>query len=287
MKVSDKVANAVQTLCSSMKSVVKVALLSRRCTVKADADPGETLIILGNGPSLNETMTRHGKELAACKLMAVNYACKAPQFYALKPEYYVMIDPVFYTEYDTNENVRRLWSDLSTRVDWPMCIYVPAKASIPVDMSGCGNVRVERINPVGVEGFAWLENVLFASGRGMPRPRNVLIASLMVALKIGFKRIFIVGADHTWTRTLEVNERNEVVSVQPHFYKDNEAENKRNETVYKNIRLHEIMYSFHVAFKSYFAIERYARHAGVDIFNATPGSFIDAFRRKGLEAIDD
>ena len=72
------------------------------------------------------------------------------------------------------------------------------------------------------------------------------------------------------------------MSVQPHFYRDNDAEHQRVASVYKNVRLHELLLSFHIAFKAYFDVDEYARYIGANIYNATPGSFIDAFPRKSL-----
>ena len=115
----------------------------------------------------------------------------------------------------------------------------------------------------------------------MPRPRNVLIPSLMVGLRMGYRRIVIVGADHTWTRTLSVDDQNRVVSIQPHFYKDNDKEQERVASVYRDVRLHEVLGSMAIAFRSYHAIADYAARCDVSILNATPGSFIDAFPRLG------
>ena len=104
----------------------------------------------------------------------------------------------------------------------------------------------------------------------------------MIGLKMGFRQIYLTGADHSWTKTLAVDDDNLVVSIQPHFYKDNQAEHTRVASVYKDIRLHEILLSFHIAFRSYFFVSRYAKTIGASIFNATPGSFIDAFPRRSL-----
>lgn len=71
-----------------------------------------------------------------------------------------------------------------------------------------------------------------------------------------------------------------MVSVQPHFYKEDDDEKKRVVNEYRSYRLHQILESFRVAFESYHRIARYARRAGVNIYNATPGSYIDAFERK-------
>ena len=113
----------------------------------------------------------------------------------------------------------------------------------------------------------------------MPRPRNVLIPSIMEAIGMGYKKVYIAGADHSWTRTLSVDDDNNVVSVQPHFYKEDDREVQRINTEYMHHPLHTIMYSFYVAFKSYFTIARYARSRGTEVVNITPGSFIDAFPR--------
>lgn len=234
---------------------------------------------MGNGPSLTDTMRHNAKSLEANRLLAVNFAANADEFLRLQPDFYVMADPVFFHNLD-NVNVNRLWNNLSTRVSWPMTIFIPAREKLPVTLPQ--NITVSRFNPVGVEGFQWLENMAFASGAGMPRPRNVLIPSIMIGIRLGFKTIHIVGADHSWTKTLEVTDDNVVVSIQPHFYEDNDAEHQRVASVYKDIRLHQIMYSFYVAFRSYFTISRFARSRGVNIYNSTPGSFIDAFPRRPL-----
>ncbi len=282
MKLVDRVSRWADKSGSTLKSLAKIAVESRKCNLKAVAKPGESLVIMGNGPSLAETIESDRAELEKHPLMAVNFAVKGEEFFELKPEYYTMIDPAFFVEYEVNENVKKLWDALLNRVDWSMTVIVPARAVIPVDLSKNGNIRIGRINPVGVEGFAWLENWAFGSGRGMPRPRNVLIGSLMAGLLLGYKKIYVVGADHTWTENLRVNERNELCAVENHFYEESEDVLTRRASIYRGVRMHEMMYSLYVAFSSYFAIERYAKSKGVEIINATPHSFIDAFKRGKL-----
>ena len=96
---------------------------------------------------------------------------------------------------------------------------------------------------------------------------------------MGYKEILIFGADHSWMKTLSVTDGNEVVSIQPHFYKDGEDEQNRVRHEYRNYRLHQIVESFAIAFKSYHDIAQYAASRCIKVYNATPGSFIDAFPR--------
>lgn len=285
MGISKKIASAAALCATSAKSVIKLAIESRPCGIRKAEDSDESLIIMGNGPSLADTMANHAPALRNHPLMAVNFAANAEEFYGFQPRYYVLADPVFFAD-TPHENVLKLWKNLSERIKWPMTLFVPAKMRRKARLSSNHNIDLQTFNPVGVEGFRWLENAAFASGRGMPRPRNVLIVAIMIALKMGYKNIWLTGADHSWTRTLEVDENNTVISVQPHFYKDNDAEHARVASVYKDIRLHQIMHSFYVAFRSYFFIRRFADHSGATIINATPGSFIDAFPRRQLSELD-
>ena len=142
--------------------------------------------------------------------------------------------------------------------------------------------RIETFNAVGVEGPDAFCHAAFRRGLGMPRPRNVLIPAIMIAIKAGFKTIHLTGADHSWLRTIGVNDNNEVESIQPHFYADDKRELRRSAAEYRGYRLHDILQSFTVAFRSYHEIARFAAKEGVKIYNSTPGSFIDAFERRGL-----
>ncbi|MDE7120512.1 MAG: hypothetical protein K2O10_07865, partial [Muribaculaceae bacterium] len=119
-------------------------------------------------------------------------------------------------------------------------------------------------------------------GAGMPRPRNVLIPSLMLAIAMGYRDITVLGADHGWLSTLSVTDDNRVVSVQPHFYKADKNEEQRVSAVYGTLRLDQVLESMTIAFRAYHSIERYARRKGARIYNATPGSMIDAFKRRNF-----
>lgn len=277
--ISDKISSFVGNLSGTVKSIVKLMFQSRRSFVtKAD---GERVIIMGNGPSLNETIENHIDILKTTPAIAVNFAANAPQFTMLRPRYYVLADPHFFVN-KQDINVAKLMSNLSELVDWTMTLFVPNSVKNHNITIANKNISIEYFNMVGVEGFQWFENFAFSRGYGMPRPRNVLIPSIMIAMQMGYKEIYITGADHSWTKTLSVNENNEVISIQPHFYKEDEKEQKRIRTDYLHYPLHQIIYSFYVAFKSYFVIQRYAKNRKIDIYNSTPESFIDAFPRRPL-----
>lgn len=284
--ISDKMSQFVTNIGTTFKSMIKIVIQSSRPTISKSAREGETLIIMGNGPSLATTIRDHSDILKSHDLMAVNFAANTDEFLSLKPKYYILADPLFFSK-GGHTNVDTMYQRLSSMVDWKMKLFVPSKMfNVAQCLISNPNIEIETFNPVGVEGFAWAESLAFRSGYGMPRPRNVLIPAIMSGILAGYKKIAIAGADHSWMRTIEVNDKNEVISVQPHFYKDSDEEKSRVTTTYRNYRLHDIVYSFYVAFRSYFAVRRYADSHGIEIVNVTPDSFIDAFPRKNILEID-
>ena len=266
---------------STLKSLVKIALISRRCTIRAHAAENERIIILGNGPSLANAIKNDLSKLQSSPSLAVNFAANAEEFQMLAPRYYVLADPHFFNGVD-DPNVKRLHENINCKVNWKMMLFVPSNFKNATTWLNNRNVDVEYFNPVGTEGFKWLTDMAYRTGRGMPRPRNVMIPAIMIAILLGYKEIYLAGADHSWMKTISVDEQNRVISVQPHFYKDNDAERERVTTTYMNYRLHDIVNSFYVAFKAYHEIAAYATTHGIHIYNSTPESFIDAFERRPL-----
>lgn len=273
-----KASEFLSTLGDTVKALGKIALLSRKVR-RATAGRGE-IVILANGPSLRRTLEERADDLSRHTLMCVNFMANTPQMWQLRPMYYVLADPHFFKGLD-HDNVSDLWRNIA-RVDWPMTLCVPVKYYKTTRrlLGEHTAVQICTFNFVGIEAFAPVERLAFSRGWAMPRPRNVLMPAIMSALAAGFSTIYIAGADHSWMESIRVDEDNNVVSVQPHFYADSKAETKRSIEEYRGYRLHDIINSFYVAFRSYHAVERYARRCGIDIFNSTPGSYIDAFRRK-------
>lgn len=274
--------NFIDSLALTVKSAVKIILQSKPGARPKAQERTRPLLLLGNGPSLPATLEELGDEAGHMDILAVNFAANTPLFFELKPKYYVIADPHFF-ENGSDPNVARLTEALG-RVDWPMTLFVPARAR-GLNLPEGSTVATARFNFVGAEGFGWFTEMVYGARLAMPRPRNVLIPSLMIGLWLGYKKLLLAGADHSWTRTLEVNDRNEVVSVQPHFYSESASERERVASVYRGVRLHEILLSFHIAFKAYFAIAAYARRIGAKVVNLTPGSFIDAFPRQSASAL--
>lgn len=266
-------------LTESILTLGKVLLKSRAVEKSDGKGIGRRLIVMGNGPSLRDTISEYEDVLLANDTAAVNFAAGTPEYFRLKPRHYVLADPHFFRNGGSDPNVEKLWKALGN-TDWQMSLHVPAGEKI-TDLPD--NIAVRHFNMTPGEGYDSLCHRLYRSGLAMPRPRNVLIPAIMEGIRDGYEEIYIVGADHTWPHTLYVDDDNRVVSVQPHFYEDNRKELDRVAQEYAGIHIHDVLGSMTVAFRSYHAVRNYADKMRVRIYNATPGSLIDAFTRRPLK----
>lgn len=273
---ADKLSGFLSSLTATAKSAVKLALSSRSVSIP-HVRRDSPLYILGNGPSLRDNIENDLGLLRDNDTLAVNFAANAPEFTLIRPKFYVLADPHFFQRPD-DPNVARLLASLNA-VTWPMTLFIPVKARIASGTVCNSLITLRRFNFIAAEGFTWFENLAFSHRRAMPRPRNVLIPSIMIGIWLGYTEIRLLGADHSWLKTISVDDNNRVVSIQPHFYKEDSREQQRIRTAYLSLPLHQVLESFRIAFRSYHRIRRFADRQGIRIINSTPGSFIDAFDR--------
>ncbi len=204
--IADKISDFFNATGQSLKSIVKLALQSRRPSVSHADRRGCPLIILGNGPSLARNIAEDMELLTGCDTLAVNFAANTDEFMGIRPRYYLLMDPHFFSLPSSDPNVTRLYTRLDSEVDWEMTLFIPTGRK--PSALGINNhlIHIEQFNPVGVEGYDWLVKKACDSGRGLPRPRNVLIPAIMTGIWLGYKEIYLLGADHSWLRTLDVDE---------------------------------------------------------------------------------
>lgn len=269
-------------LWQSLLSVVKIVLQSKLVTrLPGHFSNPDELLILANGPSLKRTVEESADFVRGKTLLAVNFCVTSPMFEQLKPELYLIADPLFWIVPEKREQLFRTMAEKTT---WDMNFLVPARALKNKEwqplLAGNPHIRLYIYNTTPIEGFQGFCNWIFSKGWGVPRPHNVLIPSIAMGIRLPFKKIYLAGADHSWLPEITVTDDNVVLMNQKHFYDQNKS--KAATVTQENLhsaRLYTILYHMYVAFKSYFVLEDYARSRGKEVINVTPGSYIDAFKR--------
>jgi hypothetical protein len=269
----------------SLFSICKIVLLSKYRVVLPKIQHNN-LIILANGPSLNDAIRDEDITLSNSDILCVNLFPLSRFWNLLKPQYLVILSLEFLygKSENSNEKLLELNSVLLSQTNWPVVVFVPYNLNLqdhPISqITTNSNITIQKINTTPVEGNIRIAHWLFQTNLGMPRPHNVLIPSLMLGINMGYRQIEIYGADHSWLKDISVDDKNRALINQKHFYDLNKTSSKPMH--YKGARprrLHEILHKFYLSFKGYHTIKAYSEIKGVRILNKTNGSFIDAFDR--------
>ncbi len=277
-------------LSQSIASIIKVILLSKSTKKPPKATHNE-MVILGNGPSLKDFLTYNRKFLQDKSSLAVNHFAGTDAFTEIKPNFYLINVPEFWTD-NVDDDVRQrrdnLVKNLIEKTTWKMTFLLGIGAKKSAEWQSISDknefITIYYLNPTPVAGFAWFKHFCYQKQWGMPRPHNVLIPSLMMSINMQFDKIYITGADHNWMKELFVADDNTVYLTQKHFYDLQTAQPDVMKKTGKGKRkMHEILIKFVHSFAGYFDINDYAKKRGVKIINITPNSFIDAFERMKLD----
>ena len=250
------------------------------------------LVVIGNGPSLKDTLEKNMDKLKSYDCMVVNHFCETDYYKELKPKYYLLADPAFFGKIDTyaewlQEKIRKFIDVFVKSTNWDVDLIVPSCAANSEFINLCeGNkyVHVFYYNYFDTrsynesERFAlWDKNLLSVPSQ------TCLNTCLWLGIFLRYKEVYLVGADTSWMELLHVDqETNEVYAIDSHFY------GARKKVVYKDLddktpsKLYEQLDSISNVFKLYWELKSYADYAGVKVYNASEYSLIDAFERKKL-----
>lgn len=273
----------------SSLSFVKICIVSKPITALPKANT-DTCVLLGNGPSFNDSIKKYNDKIQALDSMCVNYFGITEYFGIIKPRYYILNSRDFFipkvSEYFF-ESRQVLFKSIVEKTTWKMFLIIPAQIRRHKEwinyVSTNKNIVIQFYNQTPIEGLKSFSFFLFNIRVGMPRPHNILIPSLMAAIGMKYKNVFILGADHSWLKEISVDESNVVLINQKHFYDENSSKPltmKRGDNADR--RIHEVLEKFVLTFRGYHIIEEYSKRKGTKIYNSTPNSFIDAFERKEL-----
>ncbi|AQG80734.1 hypothetical protein [Spirosoma montaniterrae] len=246
--------------------------------------------VLGNGPSLNQSLTEQLDFIRQTEIVCVNNFAHAEVFTQLRPQNYVISDPnyfVFTAQTTDRPDISRTLAVFGEQVDWPMTLYVPhfAKGSYLIRTIGqkSPNINIVFFNYTVLTGFPSLIYWLYARGFGMPRAQTVIVAALTLMINRQFETIYLFGADTSWHEEIRLTDDNQLLIKQVHFY--DKPKDVQHEPVYsdkhrqRTFSMASQFLSLHKVFRGYEIIRDYADYRRVTILNASAKSYIDAFER--------
>jgi hypothetical protein len=245
--------------------------------------------ILGNGPSLKHDLEGKIESFKTKKIFVLNDFVKSSYFEILKPSFYVFADPVYWdnnTFNDFHMNALSTLEIINKKTNWPLTILIPNSAfktnKFQQIFANNNNVKILQFNLNFMNGF---EKILFLSFKyniGHPAINNVFGSAIFLAINMNFKKINILGSDHSWLQEIIVSDKNEVCHKDAHFFIEGEGVNYYPfRHVYgEPYKMHQILKDYARMFEGYHLLNRYASYRHVQIYNYCQASYIDAFDRK-------
>lgn len=285
-----KLSNWFGLLNKTIISFFRVLIMSKSSrdflNQKSDSD---RIVILGNGPSFKKTIDENFDFFLNNKLICLNHFAITDYYTTLKPEYYFVIAHDLFLD-DTLDEYKnasiKLFNAIAEKTNWKLKFFILYEAKKEKRwhqiLSQNKNIEIVFMNITPVEGFKNFRYFWYRKGLGMARPHNVMIPSMFFAICNGFKEIILVGAEHSWLHELHVDDDNNTLFFNKHFYDTSDKSKKCNYKGTSFMKLHEVIRSFSYAFESYHIIQEYAKKCDVKIINCAPNSFIDAFERKQI-----
>ncbi len=281
----DKRVGWIYSFIDTVLSIIRIFQYSRFKKTNRIERNSDRCIIMGNGPSLINTLKENKSNLSKLDLVAVNFMGLSPEYIEYKPNVYVLCDPGFWLENvdkDLEEKVISFYRHIAEKTTWNLQLYLPYRARkvkrIENILSPNKNVTLNYYNKTKFEGYKCLKYWFYDKQWGMSRTQNVLVAALILAIYSEYKEIYLAGADSDWIKHLWIDEKNNLRINDYHYYKDSPKNIER----VLSLKMHEQLTALYFAFKSYVEIENYSVYRKIKIYNTGLNSFIDAFEKKEM-----
>ena len=218
----------LEQLWQTFLSVVKILLQSKwRTHLPSSFSNPEELLILANGPSLNRTVREAPDFVQGKTLLAVNFCVTSPMFEQLRPEIYLIADPLFWI---VPEKRVQLFRTLAEKTAWPMSLFIPARALKNKEwqpmLAGNRNIRLCIYNTTPIEGVQGFCNVVLmhqkhfydqnksqAATVMQENLHSARLYTILYHMYVAFKSYFVLEA---YARRLG----KEVINVTPGSYID-------------------------------------------------------------------
>lgn len=228
----------------------------------------EPIHIFMNGPSLNDTLQYVYRNPG--KTMMVNLAlCYIQDMeICIQPDYYCFVDPAFA---DTNHPAGMKLQNLLNKYEQMLDVYTTGQILKALKINNQNLIMHEIYSSICPKGVFYLWRKNMAS----PYFQGVVVAALYVAIQLGYKKIFLHGADQNGMKNLRVNIENQILGSGGHFY---EKENNSQQQLFTGE--YNMKIEFEACSRLYdalYEIKRYADDLGVSIINLSPESWIDCF----------
>lgn len=271
-----------------LKTIVGILFV---CFAKKNILPdsqGEKVFIIGNGPSARDQILENTEMFKQYDIFAMNYMANNDFYEIIKPKHYIICDPIAFTPNDlVSKEVRDVrmegFMNIINKTTWNMNFFIPKHVGDNNDLVRLirtnDNINLCFYNDNSFMGIEKIRNYVVKNGYATFPAYTVLIPAIILSLCMKYKDLYLFGAEHSWAKDIFCDENNNVCFIDRHsygvvkrlVYKDEYGKEKSN--------MYTEMTSIARVFLQHMEISKFATYCGANIYNVTPCSFIDAYKK--------
>lgn len=276
LKKTYKVGVQLSQSVFNILKVISLSTLKSTDVVKAEK-LSSTCLVLGNGPSIRDSINEITRQSFNTDIMALNFFCLSKEFFDIKPNHYCICDPRIFNSHEgfdlIPDKLEGFIRNLN-QITWKCNLYYPNHFDEKFVIHQLTNPSIVKIkyNSTPLEGSSRLSHFFYKRNLGMPTSESVIIPAIFISINLNFNKIYLYGVDHTWAKEIEVDNNNSSSFLLKHFWGDDKR-SKSDRSISKFFE------SQHRLFNSHDQLEIYAKSKDIKIINKTDASLIDSYDR--------
>lgn len=262
-EIKDRIDNVIFKTFNILSDVILFFRFDIKRLIKSnikykDIHKGKRCFIIGTGPSLNQLSKSEIDFLKNEIVFGANSFYKADIVDSITPNYYALFDNLYWND------EKHFFEDINTKYSFNPPVFLTDYRSKKI----LDNINFREaiflyskkipVNKINVN-----------LGGNMYIGQNVINSSIMIAMYMGFKEIYLLGCDY-----------NSFATEKPqHCYEDSD------EMVYNTENLAFYLKFYALTTKIHYLIAKFAMKRGTQVVNLTKHSLLDAYPKNELSVL--
>lgn len=286
------IKNDMENITKSIFNIFRWGYSKCKITAKHDC-----CVVLLNGPSIKKDLDYLLKtSIFKITDIAVSNNFPSTDYYKqLEPNLLFYMDRSFwdnsFSNKDYHEYRDHCFKDVVKNTTWPLTIVAPSrmkKNNMQKPLENVKNISLEYYNLSWLkDGSFYITERLLARNFGTLAAFSVLTIQIQILINAGYRRLFLLGADHSWHETISMGSDNRL-GYNTNYNFSHGAEKSIIPMIDyddKQTKISDFFYTYYHVFKSYEILRKYADRHKVEVLNVSSKSYIDAFERINIDSL--
>ena len=278
ISIKTKLKRQYELATQTLGSTLKLSISSKKATINLKKTSHVCYIIDEDLPNCNiQTLVHNTKKI---DVICTNNFVLNDSYTTIQPNICIIAYSTYCSiisgeDWDTQK--RKIISKLYMATYWKTILVLPIsdKNSWLILLRKYKNEFIEVVyfNDTKITGHFNFVKWCFNNNLGAPGGSSGLAHALCIAGRSNYSEIHILGEENDWIKRIKVDDENKVLV---------NLNKKNNIYSFVTRKLHSLLYEYESNMRSLTLINRLLVNKGCIVYNHTPESFIDSFKKKRL-----